>query len=325
MASSSRRNIGSPFRKVLNGLNNPDTPPEWRASDLPRHWNYWQREALVYQSNLGEALSGSGARLPRLLQLNQQDSKIEMVLEDIKGRSGKSLTLDDYVNACFSWGRAQAQLSRTNWVTPWTSCQFLRDYTTSKPVNYQILYDDEAWSRPLIAENWPHDLQEQLVWLYENRETLYAIVESSERVPSHLDFWPNNIFIDDEGALVPVDWAFYGEGALGEDIANFIPDAVFDDFVSPDLLPQMEDELFGAYIEGLQAGGRPTDVESILKVFRACAAKYVWLGPLLLQKTGEPVQSAYGGSQLVDASRQYRNRGLALSYICSWAKKAVLD
>ena len=141
-------------------------------------------------------------------------------------------------------------------------------------MTYRILYDDEALSRPLIADNWPDQLREQLVWWYENRTTLHAIVESSELVPSHLDFWPNNLFIDDIGELVPIEWAFYGEGALAEDVANFIPDAVFDGFVAP-------------------------------------------------KKAGESVQGAYGGNQLIDANRQYRNRGLTLSYICDWAKMAL--
>jgi len=313
----------SAIRKVLNGLNTPETPREWEASDLPHHWNYWRREALVYTNHCREALVGSGVRLPELIQLNEKENQIEFFLEDIQGRHGTSLTLNDYVTACFSWGKAQAQLANTDWKQPWVSRRFLREYTTSKPVDYRILYDDEAWSRPLIADNWPDQLQEQLIWLYENRATLYSIVESSERFPSHLDFWPNNVFIDNTGNLVPIDWAFYGEGALGEDIANFIPDAVFDDFVAPEMLPQMEEELFSAYIQGLQKGGHYVDEKEVLTTFRACAVKYVWLGPLMLQKAGERIQRAYGGSQLNDANRQYRNRGLTLSYICDWAKLAV--
>ena len=313
----------SVIRKVLNGLNTPDTPPEWRASESPSHWNYWQREAHVYQSDLPQALVGSGVRLPEVIQRNDQGHRIEMILEDIHGRSGAELTLADYATACYGWGKAQAQIAASQWRTPWTSRGFLRDYITSKPVDYQLLYQDEAWSRPLIAENWPDRLRGQLVWLYENQATLLSIVESSERVPSHLDFWPNNVFVDHVGDLVPIDWAFYGEGALAEDIANFIPDAVFDGFIEPQLLPRMERELFSAYVAGLVSGGKTCDIAEVLRTFHACAVKYVWLGPLMLQKAGESVQRTYGGIQLDDANRQYRNRGLTLSYICDWAASAV--
>ncbi len=316
--------LGHPaVRKVLNGLNASDTPPEWRASGLPRHWNYWPREALVYRSYLREALVGSGVRLPKLLQINEKDQKIELILEDIQGRCGASLTVEDYALTSFKWGKAQAQLAKEEWTTPWTSSRFLRGYSTSKPVDYRILYDDEAWSRPLIADNWPQRLRDQLIFLHEHQSVLYSIVESSARVPSHLDFWPNNVFVDNAGDLVPIDWAFYGEGAYGEDIANFIPDAVFDGFVAAEMLPKLEQALFSAYIEGLKAGGTTVDATEVTKTFHACAVKYVWLGPLMLEKAGQTVQRAYGGAQLDDANRQYRSRGLALSYICDWAASAI--
>lgn len=313
----------SAIRKILNGVNTENTPSEWQASDLPRHWNYWQRESLVYQSHLRDALADTGVRLPRLLQIDENAQTTELILEDIRGRSGSDLTVEDYASISFKWGKAQAQLSKAEWKMPWASSGFLRSYTTSKPVDYQILYDNQAWSQTLIADNWPQKLQDQLIFLYENRSALYSIVETSVRVPSHLDFWPNNVFVDNTGDLVPIDWAFYGEGAYGEDIANFVPDAVFDDFVAPEMLPKLEQDLFSAYIEGLKAGGTTVNTTEVTKTFHACAVKYVWLGPLLLKKAGEPVQRAYGGAQLDDANRQYRNRGLALSYLCDWAASAI--
>lgn len=311
-------------RKVLNGTNAPDTPAEWMGSAQPRHWNYWQRESLVYQNDLREQLRESGIRLPELLSSRDTaDDKIELILEDVQGRSGVALTLDDYALVCRSWGRAQAKLFTTAWKTVWTSNRFLRDYSMSKPVNYQLLYDESAWLQPLIVDNWPNKLRDQLIALYENRNELYEIVESSMRVPSHLDFWPNNVIVDKAGIVVPIDWSFYGDGAVGEDISNFIPDAVFDGFVGPDTLPEMERFLFNAYLDGLDAGGLNLNPAEIVKSFHACAVKYVWLGPLLLQKAAEGIQRAYGGDELTDANKQYRNRGKALSYICKWARLAL--
>ena len=34
------------------------------------------------------------------------------------------------------------------------------------------------------------------------------------------------------GAIVPLDWAFLGEGAIGEDLGNHVPDGAFDLFVT---------------------------------------------------------------------------------------------
>ena len=65
------------------------------------------------------------------------------------------------------------------------------------------------------------------------------------------------------------------------------------------------------------------DPDELSRAFYACAVKYVWLGPLLLEKAGAQVQHEYGGRELTDANLQYRNRGLALAQVCDWAQKAL--
>ena len=53
-------------------------------------------------------------------------------------------------------------------------------------------------------------------------------MERLPRAVCHLDVWPNNIIRRAAGEIVLVDWAFAGDGALGEDIGNLVPDCVFD-------------------------------------------------------------------------------------------------
>src|ERR1700735_5197759 len=56
------------------------------------------------------------------------------------------------------------------------------------------------------------------------RDRVLAAAESGERTLCHLDVWPANL-IDGNGSSVLLDWAFTGEGAVGEDIANLIVDS----------------------------------------------------------------------------------------------------
>ncbi len=321
-----RHGAGTLVRKVLNGRNTFDTAPEWRASDDPRHWNYWRRELEVYRSDIPQILRDSGVRLPRLHAVEERsEASVTLLLEDIDGRSGRDLTLQDYVRVCGAWGHAQANLSRHDDLLemPWTSTGFLCAYTTSKAVDYSLLYADAAWRAPLIAENWPPQLRARLVFLYENAERLYAILEGARQVPSHLDFWPNNVFVDTQGVVVPVDWAFFGGGALAEDLGNFIPDAVFDGFMPAAKLPEMTETLFAAYMSGLAAGGLDVDAVQLRRLLWASAVKYVWLGPLLLARAAEPEQRSYGGAVLQDANTQYRERGVALNFLGGWAMQAL--
>ena len=309
--------------KVLTSQNKEDTPTDWLASTTLNHWNYWQREALVYQSDLAFHLNGTSTRLANLLTVDEQNDKIAITLENINGKTGHQLTLSDYTKIALAWGKAQGHLFQQPWQQPWLSTRFLFDYTHSKTVDYSLLDDNQAWQQPLIKDNWPQSLRDDLIFLYQHRSQLYEIVESSERVPCHLDFWPNNVFLDKNNLLVPIDWAFFGHGAWGEDIANFIPDAVFDNFVPPEALVQMQQTMIPAYLDGVTSSGVQLDVEQLQTIIYACAVKYVWLGPLLLEQASRKHQQAYGGQVLQDASQQYRNRGAALQFLCGWAKQAI--
>ncbi|MEM9622316.1 MAG: phosphotransferase [Pseudomonadota bacterium] len=316
---------GTMVRKVLNRQNTATTPVEWRASDKPRHWNYWQRESLVYESTLAQELVGSGVRLAHVHTLERHtDQQITLCLEDVQGRTGAELCLQDYADICQAWGCAQAWLLRSELpVQPWMSRGFLRAYTGSKPVDYALLNNARAWQQPLIADNWPQELQEALGFLYAHREALYQRLESAPQVLSHLDFWPNNVFVDSLGQVVLIDLGFMGAGALAEDIGNFIPDAIFDGFMPPENFSLLQDRLFDAYLTGLRDGGAQVDAVTLQSQLFASAVKYVWLGPLLLSRAGAQQQHSYGGAALVDANAQYRARGMTLLNLCLWAQQAL--
>ena len=317
---------GTAVRKVLNARNTPQTPAEWRASGMPGHWNYWRREYEVYASEVNAWLDGSGVRLPQLLAAETPDADtVVLLLEDVEGRTGAALELNDYADIAAAWGRAQACLSRRPEVLrkPWISRQFVRQYTASKPVDYSLLERDQVWHSPLIQDTWPAGLRARLKRLYSQREALLRVLEQAPAMPSHLDFWPHNVVLQNSGVLVPLDWSFFGAGAPAEDIGNFIPDSTFDGFMPPEVLPEMTERLLQAYLSGLAEGGAPFDAHLARHLLYASAVKYVWLGPLLLARAGVCEHSAYGGVGLADASDQYRARGATLAFLCSWAEQLL--
>ena len=123
----------------------------------------------------------------------------------------------------------------------WLSQNFLRDYSGSKPVNWALLDDSDAWDQPLVRRNFPPGLREAATWLHTTSDRLYAIAEGLPRVVCHLDFWTKNLIKRSDGRLVLLDWAFVGDGAMGEDIGNLVPDAAFDHFIAAESLRRPRD------------------------------------------------------------------------------------
>ncbi|MEM7097377.1 MAG: phosphotransferase [Pseudomonadota bacterium] len=312
------------IRKTLSGVNGKETRPEWRASEEPRHWNYWRREIEVYRSEFRELVADAQVRLPQLFHVEEGEQHITLILEDVGSRTGTGLSEIDYEVILRRWGQAQGLLAEQNFLRhTWTSEQFIRRYTTSKPVDWRVLGDSDAWQLPVIRKNWPGQLKEGLQFLYQHREALYGIVENAQQLPSHLDFWPNNVILDDQGWVVLIDLGFAGSGAWGEDLGNFIPDAVFDGFVLADSLHALESRLLHAYLEGLSSGGIEISEKDVRKSMYASAVKYVWLGPLLLTRALMGEYQRYGGGAPQDIDHQYAERGKTLMHLFGWAEKAL--
>ena len=93
------------------------------------------------------------------------------------------------------------------------------------------------WDHPNLAA-WPGRSGTRLRQLWDGQDRALAAAEAAERTLCHLDVWPANL-IDDAGTSVLLDWAFAGEGAVGEDIANLIVDSLTDGLMDVALLPEI--------------------------------------------------------------------------------------
>jgi hypothetical protein len=301
---------------------------EWSPSVVPSHWNYWEREALAYESGITAVYSEAGISGPHLLaSYRRPNGEVALWLEDMSQDAsvpGTRWSMKDYRRFAHALGLAQGCVAVTGVVSdhPWLTRRFLRDYVLSKRVDRSILYSDDAWRLPLVRDNFPGGLRRELVRLHEEREWFFTLMERQPRTLCHLDVWPNNLFARTDGTFTLVDWSFVGEGALGEDIGNLVPDSVFDLFVPARKLASLDREVFGGYLSGLQEAGWEGDEHVVRMEMCASAVKYEWLGPLMLQRASEASQPGYGGRETADAHILYAERGHALAFLASWAEEA---
>jgi hypothetical protein len=117
-------------------------------------------------------------------------------------------------------------------------------------------------------------------------------------------------------------WGCVGDGALGEDIGNLIPDAVFDHFVPADLLPELETAVFNAYLDGVRASGWSGDARLVQLGMWASSIKCDWLTRFLLASATAERHLAYGGGAEVDAGYRFQQRAATLLRLTRWADQA---
>ncbi|GAA2308184.1 hypothetical protein GCM10010234_59990 [Streptomyces hawaiiensis] len=298
-----------------------ETSVAWSASNDPRHWNFWRREAYVYRSGLAGVWQRHGIRAPRLLEcVERPDGDVALWLENVPGEPATVWPLTHHVEHAHRLGAAQGAVGAGE-DTPWLSQGFLRDYTSAQTTGRSLLDDDAAWRHPLVRRHFPPGLREDMVRLHHDREWFLTVMESLPRALSHLDQWPANVVSDRSGTSVLLDWAFTGDGALGEDLGNYLPDCVLDLFVPAADLPGLAKAAYDAYLHGLRETGWRGDERLVRLGVCASAVKYDWLTALMLARADqEPV--AYGGEGTVPAELRYRERGLTLAFLAEWAAEA---
>lgn len=291
----------------------------WATSDDPRHWNHWRREAEVYASGLPARL-GIGA--PELLEVRElEGGAVELVLEHLGGRHGAALTLEDLVGTAQTLGRAQGRGELPD--APWLSRGFLRTYATTRAVDYAGLDDDAAWDVPILREHFPPELRRGLQRLHAHREALFAIAERAPRTVAHLDVWPNNIIMGRGGEPVLIDWQFTGDGAVGEDVANLVPDAVFDLLFDYTRIDELAECAIEAYINGLRDAGWTGRADDVRIAIAACAVKYDWMFHYILRDARNPDDVRAYGDQPADPDAFFAARAAALRVCVAWADEAL--
>jgi hypothetical protein len=313
-----------PQSAVVKILSGPDrTTGLWAASDDPRHWNYWRREALVYEGGLHRLWEAHGILGPGLLaSFDRDEDSIALWLEDVEGPPATGWPIAMHGLHAERLGAAHAaQIASGQVDRSWLSRGFVRGYLASKQLGWELLDDDEAWQQPAVRDHFPDGLRAAMIRLHLDREWFLDVLERLPRVFSHLDMWPANVLSRGTESIV-VDWSFAGDGALGEDIGNYIPDTMFDLFLPTARLPDLQAAVYGGYLRGLRQSNWQGDERLVRLGVCASAVKYDWLAAQMLARAADAHQPAYGRRATVAVADRYRERGLALAFLAGWAQEA---
>jgi hypothetical protein len=307
------------------------TPPSprrvaaWPTSDEPSYWNYWRRELLAYQSGLAAtAYAEAGITAPGLLAAGARaDGSVELWLADAGQADGFGWSVPRLARFAWQLGAAQARWAGRVPDPPWLSRRWLAQYLQHEP-SLSAGIGAADWDHPVVAA-WPATVRDRLRQLWAQRPRALAAAEAGQRTLCHLDVWPANL-IDRDGESVLLDWAFTGDGAVGEDPANLILDSCSDGLMDAALLPRIAAGVTDGYLAGLRDGGWAGPADSVRAAIAACgAAKFSWFGPAMIGRAirGELGNASYGQDTSA-AVRIERLSGL-VALIADWAAATLGD
>jgi hypothetical protein len=327
-----RVSVGSDFQAVLKYTSADRSRGEtrwdshWTDRDTePDRWTYWLREPLAYRDGLSDAYAGSGICAPECLAALVDEHEAILLVKWVDGIPGESWPIGTYAVAAEAAGRAQAAFlcGRPRPRVDWLSSAFLREYSSEKPVDWSLLDDDDAWRHPAALETFPAGLREAVTLLHASRERLYEVSEALPRTLCHLDYWPKNLFLLPDGEIAVIDWSFVGDGAIGEDVGNLVPDAALDHFVAADDLAELDEVVFDGYLRGLRSAGWTGDQRLVRLGMWSAAVKYDWLAPFTLAGLRSARQYRYGSTEEVDPAYRFGERSRVLLFNARRAEQAL--
>ena len=255
------------------------TPDQlWQAGADESHRNYWKREWLAFDSGLLDSLPGDLRASRTLLTTQARDDECWIWMEDVQGRTGAALQLEDYPAIAHALGTTQGIYASGNAPLPdrpWLSRNWLRGWVETCAQFVDAIRDDDRWHDPRLSSLQP--LRTRVCELWERRADLFAIAEEPPLTVAHWDFWPANLYAGDD--MVAIDWSQVGLSGVTHDLDQLTLDTVWMHVRPDESLEVLEGLILPAYLEGLRQGGFDVSSEQLHRWYAAAAAlRYAWLG-----------------------------------------------
>jgi len=128
----------------------------------------------------------------------------------------------------------------------------------------------------------PGDLADRVLQVIRDREMFFDALDTLPQTFCHLDAFPRNLSVRNEGVedlqIVAIDWEFAGVSALGAELAPLVGGSVVLDELDLADADELEKAVFAAYLSGLRDTGWQVDAEIVrLGYALALVLNYVFI------------------------------------------------
>ncbi|MCS7463925.1 aminoglycoside phosphotransferase family protein [Paenibacillus doosanensis] len=228
------------------------------GSQGPAHYNYWKREILAYQSGLLEKLP-SVIRAPRCYGVEEKEDKtvwiwMEEVSDYYKGQwSGKQY---EDVARCLgrfngAYGSVEALPS-----APWLCSNWLSSWVEEcDKYDNGIARKQEVWAHPSVKELFPSDTFRRYSEFCRMRSRLLDGLSRLPKVFTHNDAWRPNLYLQEDGTVAAIDWAFAGIAGVGEELGRYYGLCLHSGLGASFDMAELAEKFLQRYYEGLEDAG----------------------------------------------------------------------
>jgi len=246
------------------------------GSAQPTAWDYWQREALVYQSSILADLPADLVA-PRCFAITEQSGEeLWLWLEDMGNVEDDEWPLERYGVAARHFGQFNGAYLVGRPLPPeawWGGADVRNRLALAEPGIHELPH---LRHHPLFAELLAGDRVERILHLWAERERLLAGLARLPQTLCHRDAFRRNLMTrqsaDGCEQTVVLDWAATGLGVPGEELVPLFATTL--SFVAVPLtrIAELDGVLFAGYIDGLRAAGWQGDERLARFGFTALAA-----------------------------------------------------
>lgn len=272
-----------PFSMVFKAVGDVDLtghPLDEGYIHLPEDWNYWKREALVFQSGVLDGYRGPLVAV-RCLGVEDNGDSAFMWLEELHDDGGRQVwPIDRLVLAAqhlgrFSGDHLGAPPSVDDY--PWLCQNFTHDWVAMSLLigAKEACESDEVWRHPLLRNAFPRSPRQRVASLLADVEALLETAHSLPATLTHHDAHWDNLFRRSDGEVeqtVVVDWGFLGLAAVGEDLGHQVGVNVFHLRVPAGDASSYEEGASRSFLEGVSKAGVQVDRQRVRLVSQAVAA-----------------------------------------------------
>lgn len=246
------------------------------GGQAPSDFDYWKREALLYQSGLLADLPADLVA-PRCFEIGEfPDQSCWLWLEDMGAVEDDDWPLAHYgiaarhlgqMNGAYLVGRALPQ-------DEWLRLSDVRQRLALAEPGIAEL--PQLRHHPLFAELLAGDRVERITHLWEERDRFLTVLDQLPQTFCHRDAFRRNLMArqsaDSRVKTVALDWGAAGLGTLGEELVPLFAATLSFVAVEIEHIPAMEQLIFAGYLAGLRDAGWQGDERLVRLGFTALAA-----------------------------------------------------